>query len=1456
MTGLVDDYIPLGRTFRELELDSGTEDDDGLSQLWGHHESLKWPALLSEHRVILLSEAGAGKTAEIRNTAQTLQKQGKPAFFIRIENIQHNFEDAFEVGGHAQFLEWCQSGEEGWLLLDSVDEARLRHPMDFELAIKKLGRLLKPVLSHTHIVITGRTTAWRAKTDLMLCQGNLPYQPATTIASTQPETEDQYITTKREVSQGDAATLFKIFALEDLHGDQITTFLLAKNVKDTKAFQSEVDRKDALFLTTRPQDLAELIEYWNTHLRIGSRFELMLNGIDRRLKERDQNRSEVYPITAKQLRKGAQLIAAATTLSQQSAIQVPDGTKNDKGIAVEDVLIDWDNVGCSTLLSRPIFDEGIYGTVRFHHRSVREYLTAEWLHELIKQDGSRERIERLLFRKQYDIEVIVPTMRPVLSWLALMDGRILSRLCRLAPEVIFEGGDPSRLPLETRCKILRQACEKQVQPAHGNTFSDFNSLKRFAAPDLYNEINALLDQYGEVEDIAWFLLLMIWHGEIAKSAEKAKHIAMVSRAKYTRVAAFRAMTIVGSKQDQKDVLRAMLKEDTEFDRHWIAEVVHWLTPDEECAEWILEIVKRVEPEPPYHADNLTRDLCEIVANWPLPLLTRLITELSELLSEPPVVEIYPGKLSERYGWLITPAAHTALSIIEARDMSAVQAPLLSVLSQILIIHEHGKFDLGDIKKAICERTLEWPEFNHRLFWHDVIQSRTALATQHGLQHRLSNFWQIGIFGHFWTMQTDSFDWLSDDIVNRELLDDKLVALTTAFFLYQENDRPSDWLIRLRQCTQPLAELAVTLDEMLTPSASELKKLKQREARWKRKAEEQAATRTEYHREWKEHLDSHVASLRTPPVPGEMTNDQYYLLRRMHEKPGNSNRWSEGSWQVLIPEFGEEIASAFRDGAVNYWRSYCPLLRSEGALPNSTPYSVIFGLLGLSIEAHENPVWCEKLTHSDVCVATRFALHELNGFPSWLPKLFMSHSQSVISVVIQEIDFELRTHVPEQMAGYVLEDISAGGEWIWDELAPLLLSRLQKTPRNMGQLRRILNIIKGSSLEDSVLASLASQHAKACEEMDIAPYWYSLWAGVDPSASISALAAHLAQMTGEEDKTHFAMIFITALMGSRRERACAREAYRTVEHMKALYLLMNLYIREQEDVQRANSGVYSPGLRDDAQDARTALLNFIRDTPGKPAYYALMEISNSHPVKTAQSWMAFQAKAKATMDADLSPWSPKQVREFNDRLERTPTNHRDLWDLAIDRLEALKHDLEDGDTSIASILQPRDQEVEIRNFIGDWCRERAGDRYKIPQEEEFADAKRADLRFHGSGFDGQVPIELKLADKWTGPKLFERLENQLCRQYLRDRRSKYGIFLLVYHGTKRSKRWKLPGGQDTEKFESLVEQLQRHWTTLSPQFPGIEDIIVMGIDLTKRGSHAKAPSTIEPCLATNESAQPG
>ncbi|NKM63097.1 hypothetical protein GFL58_19195 [Rhizobium leguminosarum bv. viciae] len=75
------------------------------------------------------------------------------------------------------------------------------------------------------------------------------------------------------------------------------------------------------------------------------------------------------------------------------------------------------------------------------------------------------------------------------------------------------------------------------------------------------------------------------------------------------------------------------------------------------------------------------------------------------------------------------------------------------------------------------------------------------------------------------------------------------------------------------------------------------------------------------------------------------------------------------------------------------------------------------------------------------------------------------------------------------------------------------------------------------------------------------------------------------------------------------------------------------------------------------------------------------------------------------------------------------------------------------------------------------------------------------------------------------------KNQLSGDYLRDRRSRRGVFLLIYRGEKRS--WQYPDGTVSNSFRQLVEALTAHWRRLGAQYPNVEDLKVIGIDLTAR-----------------------
>ncbi len=233
------DFVELNRTFYQVPSEftqpSHTDDLD-FSEIFGLgiDDATNWESLFKEFRIILLSEAGSGKTEEIRNVTLRLRSKGKHAFFLRIENMSSGLEEAFEEGNFEEFGWWLNSNEEGWLLLDSVDESRLKDPKDFENAIKVLSRHLSLKMQTAHIVITGRAYAWRPVTDLAMCEKLLPFTIPNRSQSQIYESDDDSTLEPDSSSSGNIVdeeinrqenSSFKIFSLTDLSADQIRTFV-------------------------------------------------------------------------------------------------------------------------------------------------------------------------------------------------------------------------------------------------------------------------------------------------------------------------------------------------------------------------------------------------------------------------------------------------------------------------------------------------------------------------------------------------------------------------------------------------------------------------------------------------------------------------------------------------------------------------------------------------------------------------------------------------------------------------------------------------------------------------------------------------------------------------------------------------------------------------------------------------------------------------------------------------------------------------------------------------------------------------------------------------------------------------------------------------------------------------------------------------------------------------------
>ncbi len=651
------------------------------------------------------------------------------------------------------------------------------------------------------------------------------------------------------------------------------------------------------------------------------------------------------------------------------------------------------------MLSRPIFDEAIYGAVRFHHRSVREYLTAEWFAELFKRQTSRRTIESLFFRKQYGLDIVVPTLRPILPWLAILDEKIRERVRKIAPEIIFEGGDPSQLPIEDRRYILREVCEQMADGATGRSMRDYAAVQRFANPDLTDEVRALIQQYADNEDLAAFLLRMVWLGQLSDALPEAMGVALTPDAEqYSRITAFRAIKAIGSNEDQEHVRQSFLAEASELKREWLAELLEGVQPTEQTFVWLFACLEKSEPKEPNTVDHLRDGVKEFVGTADIDLLPQLITGLNTLLSLQPIIEHRYCEVSDKFQWLIAPASRAVERLVLARHPASLETDALATLHKLSAMRRYGRDELTEVKDEFSKLVPAWKELNRALFWFEVQRARETVDKKRG--ERLTDFWRASFFGSFWRFEEGDFEYVAEEISRQTLLDDRLVALSLAFNIYRAANRPRAWREQLKKLVAGNDELSESLATYLRPSAQnrDLYRRKQQEAKWKRRDEENRKKQENYLTDWKKYFNDNLEKARAAlhEKPGTITNVLIYLYDRTRANKKTTGRWTQYNWKSLIPEYGEEVARFYRDSTVSFWRYHKPKLRSEGAPFNQTSYAVIIGLTGLEIEAIETRNWPKNLSAAEVELACKYASFELNGFPTWFPKLFETYPKIVSS----------------------------------------------------------------------------------------------------------------------------------------------------------------------------------------------------------------------------------------------------------------------------------------------------------------------------------------------------------------------------------------------------------------------------------------------------------------------------
>jgi len=1438
------EFIELSRRFRELTNADLVEPE--LLALANENRflsSLGWSELLEFPRVLVLAEAGSGKTKEMQQQVAQLRRDGKHAFFLALESLdRESLTDCVGANDEKLFNAWkAMEGTEAYFFLDAVDELKLTQGK-LGRALQRFAKAVDGTLNQISVVITCRPSDWRPTVDMATIEEALPYAP--TKASAPPEDEAflAALTEARGVGTKAAApkpTKFISVALLPLSERQIAIFAKGLGVSDTDAFIEEIRSQNAWIFARRPLDLSELATTWNSSGKLGTRTEQHEANINAKLKD-DPDRADAGQLSDARAREGAERLALAMALTRTRTIRAPEQAADvqpvDGALDASAVLKDWDHVQRRALLSRGLFDPATYGRVRFHHRSVQEYLGACRLNRLRQKGLSTKALFRFLFAKRYGVHVVIPSTRPIATWLALWDASVRSEIMRREPEALLSEGDPETLTVEDRATLIRRFAEAYGHGGWRGLRIQNEELRRLAHPELSKAIRDIWGQGPSNSDVRDLLLSLISEGGIAGCVDIAERAANdVKFSDYERVIAVRGV-LRGNRPDKvSKIARSICLHPKKWPDRVVFGVAADLFPEALSADDLLKLIEK-RPEPQNSSSGFTWQVQEIARSIDIgsSAAKELTDKLAALIWKSRATEQKFYEISGRFDYLAS-----GLAILCHRRLSDEKAWATDreLVRACAIANRFGK-DTSGIHEPRNQLRTDFgqkPELRAAAFWTEVTLME-ELASPKTDWDRMYFAEHDGLVSHLTELDRSWLERAASDRTNRKHRAIALEALARLWSSRGRKKQEERWLINAVKDVPKLKRMAISLVQPRTETP-EVRKLNQQALKHRRTKARLEKMRLADWRAWRSALKSEPAKAFSGAQVNQTLSNLYKWLSA---RPGAHHRYNVWDRTAIAIAFGEDIANRATSAFKQYWRTVRPALWTERALKdrNSTPWNWLYGICGIAAES-SSPNWAGNLTRSDALAAARYSTLELNGFPTWLAALAKEHPSQVDAVIGTELTAQLSfafeyQHLP------LLQDLTHAEVSVKHLFVPRCLSALMKWPATsandeasmfgLHNLNQVLQILADAA-PSTVYATIATECARRftiLPEGELALVWLRGLFRFDPESGAQKLQLGLTKVK-REARSRRALELLASLFGNHGSvpLAIADPTTRAIV-LKQLLIAAYRFVRPSDD--KRHEGVYTPNARDHAESARNFLLQTLLDTPGPEARNAIIELADDPLFAHLPDRLRFLARKRAATDAEFDPVSAAEIVELEKKLEIPPSDRDGLFDVMTDRLDDLAHDVAHHDFTDRRTVRTIKTEPEMQRTLARRLEDMAKGAYIVIREEEVADAKKTDIRIASVRGNHRAAIEIKIADKRWGISDFERaLRNQLVGQYLRHKICKVGCLLLTYDGSK--KYWQRQKTHERLSFQELISHLKGIAQRIAAKSGNEYRLSVIGLDLT-------------------------
>ncbi len=1424
----------LVRTFRDLH-DERMSDIETLAAFAraGLPGGIDWDELLKSRRVLLISEAGAGKTFECRTRRDAMWAAGEPAFFLELVELARSpVREMLDVEEEIRFDAWLAAEHEiATFFLDSIDELKLTQG-SFERALKRLAKALDGNLDRARIVITTRPVPF----DEELVRRHLP-APGSRLAEGLGASFADVATRRIATKADDGAKRWINVALMPLSDDEIRTMAAIERIADPDDMIADLRTRDAMDFARRPQDLIELCADWRDHQRIRTHREQVGSNVGVKLKPRiDHDRPETADLSADRARDGASRLALAMLLTRRLTIR--HAAEADRGgtpgTALDPAVIlpDWAPQEVRTLLERPMFGFASYGRVRFHHRSVLEFLAAERLDRLLESGVPVRTVKRLLLAEtaQGD-QVVRPAMRAVAGWLAGSRDAIFDAVLAREPEVLLDHGDPQSLDVSRRARALRAYVERHGAGGWRGLATPYVQVHRFASPDLSPLVAELWSRGIENPEVRDLLLSLIGAAGMVALADiplgVARDGAVASR---ERIEAIDTLMVLNDAR-----LTSIGTELVAGSPDWpdrLAETIAlrlfpmWLGVDP-----MLRLLRRL-PDRSSRTADLGWHLANLVAAVPLETadLDVLREGLASLVVEGVAWRSDWPHLSASRPRLLACLAETCLRQMEAGSESA---RLLASCAVAIRFHNddksHGR-SMERLRTSVGELS---PEARSVMFWSDdaFVQS---LHEHSDAAERL-----FEIDRALKPRSVEDEPWVLAALGDRGRTEmERAMMIELALREFRSDGSYADHASRLRGLVSDSPHLLAVVDLHATPREVDGRVqqwIEEDERREREGRERDAACR----QTWVDFWSALAADPATHFAEERTGGTVWTLWQVMRRSPadGTGSGWNR---RFIEEHLGHEVANRLRIALMAAWRLDRPTLPHErrGRNRGRTLLGWELGLSGIYAEA-EDPEWARSLTSAQAELAARYVPLEPNALPAWLEGLIDAHPEAVDKVVgdLLQRDLDGPATSPHwhssllQAVGYATPAIATA---FLPRLRAWFVRRHRRNrkaedPAAVGErLDRVARILLGTGLpSDRELVRVVAVTGILSGKDGSFRLWLPILTQVDPKAGTDLLEARIARA---EDRAAEALEWFASLFGDRGRGSGLNLGGGATDPWTLLRLVRLAYAHVRREDDAEHEGSYTPDVRDDAERGRDAVLGALFAATGPDAWHARLALASDPLFAHLRDRVLAVARERAAEEADGAPLSPAAAAEF-DRSGERPVLTRDGM------ASALRDGLDDVMELLLQDVSPREawagftEERILRREIARALRDRPGRSYTVDQEAATADEKETDIRMRSTASHQQAVIELKIGDKArSAADLRDALETQLLGKYMASDECRVGCLLI---SLSKDRFWTHPPSGTKLTLADLCAWLNEECMKLCERLGGAVRLDVRALDLRRR-----------------------